>query len=187
MVSFLLKGVEVNKQLTCKKMAIRFRTTVFSLDGGLVATGPASVAGGAANAFLLPQDTDNVVVKYQASIMGGGASVTFQTSDDGGTTWWDVARTSVVSNAASVTAEWLSIPVVSLGVSTITSIVAAGSVLALNATVGKAGASTLSQKSSSGLPILGLNARVFRRYDSGVTSIISENIVVSANSQGPSN
>src|SRR3990167_5370530 len=72
----------------------------------------ASVAGGVAKPFKLPQDTDNVILKFQCSIAGAGASVVFQTSDDGGTTYYDVARTSVVSNANATTAEWLSIPVV---------------------------------------------------------------------------
>ena len=157
--------------------------TLLSVDDGLTATGPASTVGGVANAFLLPQDCDNIVVKYNASIMGGGASVTFQTSDDGGTTWFDVQRTSIISNGASVLAEWLSIPVISLGVSTITSIAASGSVLAQNGTIGRVGASTLAQRAVSGLPILGRNARVFRIYTSAVTSIISEKITVSANSQ----
>lgn len=159
---------------------------VLVVDNGLTATGPASVNGGVANAFLLPQDCDNVVVKYQASIMGGGSSATFQTSDDGGTTWYDVARTSIVSNAASVTAEWLSIPVVSAGLGNVaTSVVATGSVQSFGTTVGSAGASTLGQKSASGLPVLGINNRIFFRYTSGVTSIISENVQVMANSQSP--
>src|SRR3990167_702695 len=165
-------------------MSIRLPlTTLLTRDEGLTATGPASTAVGVANAFLLPQDCDNVVVKYNASIMGGGASLIFQTSDDGGSTWFDVQRTSIISNGASVLAEWLSIPVISPGVSTITSIAASGSVLAQSTTIGRAGASTLAQKSASGLPILGLNARVFRVYTAAVTSIISEKITVSANSQ----
>jgi len=171
-------------------MAIRLPLKkVLVVDDGLTATGPASVNGGVANAFLIPQDTDNVVVKYNASIMGGGASVTFQTSDDGGTTWFDVQRTSIISNGASVLAEWLSIPVTTLGVRTgvvSPSIVATGSVQSSGSiltTIGNAGASTLGQKEVSGLPVLGVNARVFRRYTAAVTSIISEKVEVSVNSQ----
>src|SRR3990167_7306915 len=92
--------------------------TVLSVDDGLTATGPASVSGGIANAFQLPQDTDGVVVKYNASIMGGGASLTFQTSDDGGSTWFDVQRTSIISNGASVLTEFLYVPVVTSGLRT---------------------------------------------------------------------
>src|SRR3990167_4621201 len=142
-------------------MAIRLPlTTLLSVDEGLTATGPASVSGGVANAFLIPQDTDNVVVKYNASIQGGGASVTFQTSDDGGSTWFDVQRTSIISNGASVLAEWLSIPVATLGVRTgviAPSVVATGSVQSFGSVmtvVGRAGASTLAQREVSGLPIL---------------------------------
>ena len=61
------------------------------------ATGPASTAGGVAHTFDLPQDTDNVVVKLTASVLAGGVSATLQTTDDGGTTWYDVARTSIIS------------------------------------------------------------------------------------------
>lgn len=171
-------------------MAIRlpFRN-ILSVDDGLTATGPASTAGGVANAFLLPQDCDNVVVKYHASIMGGGASLIFQTSDDGGSTWWDVQRTSIISNGASTLGEWLSIPVATLGIRTgvvVTSVVATGSVQSFGSVmtvVGRAGASTLAQGAVSGLPIMGVNARTFRVYTSAVTSIISESIRVSTNSQ----
>ena len=153
-----------------------------------VGSGPASVAGGTAYAFQIPQDTDNVVVKFTASVKGGGVSATFQTSDDGGSTWYDVARTSVVSNAIAGTAEWLSIPVVSAGQGTVvTSVVATGSVQSFGGTPGTAAASTLAQKTYSGLPILGVNNRVFLRYTAAITSVISERVTVSANSQTPGN
>lgn len=171
-------------------MAIRIPAkTLLSVNDGLTATGPASVSGGIANAFLLPQDTDGVTVKYYASIMGGGGSVTFQTSDDGGTTWYDVQRTSIISNAVSGNAEWLAIPTFGFGQRTgviVPSVVATGSVQSFGSimtTIGSSAASTLAQKEVSGLPILGLNARVFRRYTAAVTSIISENIVVTASQQ----
>lgn len=145
--------------------------------------GPASVSGGVAKPFLIPQDTDNVVVKLQASVMGGGVSAVFQTSDDGGTTWYDVQRTSIVSNANATTAEWLSIPVISPGVNSFTSVVAVGSVHTINTTIGSAAASTLGVQEVSGLPILGQANRIFLRYTAGVSSIISESVTVSLNSQ----
>ena len=147
--------------------------------------GPASVAGGVAKTFTLPQDTDNVVVKLTASVVGGGVSATFQTTDDGGATWYDVARTSIVSNANSaVTAEWLSIPVSGVGLtSTQASVVAVGSVQTFNGPTGRAGASTLGQKSTSGLPIMSPAGRVFLIYTAAVSSIQSETVTVSANSQ----
>lgn len=154
--------------------------------------GPASVNGGVAKQFFIPQDTDNVVVKLTASVMSGGVSATFQTTDDGGTTWWDVARTSIVSNANStVTAEWLSIPVVGMGISTggiNSSVVATGSVVAQGSTMGatgRAGASTLGILSVSGLPIMSTNARIFLRYSGTISSVINEAVTVLTNSQTP--
>src|SRR3990167_3377606 len=167
-------------------MGIRFPLTdVLSVDNGIIATGPASTAGGVAHNFTLPQDTDNVVVKFTASILGGGVSATFQTTDDGGTTWYDVARTSIVSNAnAAVTAEWLSVPVIGVGMNNVaTSVVATGSVQSFGTTIGSAGASTLGQKSASGLPVLSRTNRIFLRYTAAITSIIAETVTVSANSE----
>lgn len=164
--------------------------TVLAVDNDIIATGPASTAGGVAHTFDLPQDTDNVVVKLQASILAGGVSATFQTSDDGGTTWYDVQRTSIVSNANNDTAEWLSIPVIGTGAKTgriMASTVATGSVVAVTSsvytTIGAAAASTLGVGEISGLPILGTRNRIFLRYTNAVTSIISENVDVKVNSQ----
>lgn len=151
-------------------------------NGAGVAGNNASVAGGVAKPFQLPQDTDNVVLKFQASIKGAGASVVFQTSDDGGTTYYDVARTSVVSNANGETAEWLSIPVIGTGVRVqAADTISFGSVA--SRTTGRAAASSLGQATYNGLPILGTQNRAFVVYAAGITSIISEKITVYANSQ----
>lgn len=161
------------------------------VNNGLIATGPASTNGGIGTTFTIPQDTTNVVVKYTASVMAGGASVTFQTSDDGGTTWWDVARTSIVSNAnATVTAEWLSIPVLGTGARTgivQPSTVATGSVVSsgsIYGSVGRAGASTLGAGQVSGLPIMSTVNRIFQQYTAAVTSVIAETVTVYVNGQG---
>lgn len=162
---------------------------VLAVTTALTATGPASTSGGIGHRFTLPQDTDNVVVKFRASVMAGGVSATFQTTDDGGTTWYDVQRTSIVSDANATTAEWLSIPVISPGARTgvvVTSVVATGSVVSFGSiagTIGRAGASTLGQREVSGMPILSPTNRIFLRYTAAVTSIISENIDVYANSE----
>ena len=162
-------------------------TVVFDLNNSTVnATGPASASGGVANAFLLPQDTDNVLVKLEASVQGGGVSAVFQTSDNGGSTWFDVARTSIVSNTAgSVLAQWLSVPVIGVGVRTTTGVpsVGGGVHTSVHGASGSAGASTLGQLEVSGLPVMGRNNRVFLRYTSAVTSIISERVQVFANNQ----
>lgn len=149
-------------------MAIRIPTQGVGNFVGGNEVGAGSVAGGIAYPFQIPQDTDNVVVKFTASAVGA-YSATFQTSDDGGTTYYDVARTSIVSNANNTTAEWLSIPVISGGVNPqVISTVNAGSVL--GGTVGSAGASTLGNRQISGLPILGIQNRIFVRITGNVTS-----------------
>lgn len=146
------------------------------------ATGPASTAGGVAHNFRLPQDTDNVVVKFTASVLGGGASATLQTTDDGGSTWYDVARTSVISNAVSENAQWISAPVIGAGVATaISGSPAAGSILSVG--IGSAAASTLASRQNSGMPILSQQGRIFLRYTAAITSILSETVEVMANSQ----
>lgn len=146
--------------------------------------GPTSVAGGLAKTFMIPQDTDNVIVKYQTSMAGGGASVTFQTTDDGGVTWYDVSRSSVVSNVNNTTALFMPVPVVSdSGGNMFASIVATGSVVAVNRAGGSAAASTLAQGTTSGLPIMSPFGRVFIRYDAGITSIMNERVQVKVNSQ----
>ena len=172
-------------------MAIRLPlTTLLDVDNSTIrATGPASTACGVAHAFLIPQDTDNIVVKFFASVMGGGVSATLQTSDDGGTTWFDVSRTSIISNAINANAQFLSTPVIGIGVRTgvvAPSVVAVGSVQSFGSVysaIGNSPASGLGQLEVSGLPILGRNARIFLRYTAAVTSIISERVTVSANSQ----
>lgn len=152
-------------------MAIRLPLQTVLNAVGSNELGAGSVAGGVAHPFLIPQDTDNVVVKFTASVVGAYSAV-FQTSDDGGTTYYDVARTSIVSNANNTTAEWLSIPVVSAGMGLSTAAAAGGSSV-VSATPGSAAASTLGNRSYSGLPILGPQNRIFVRITGNVTSAAS--------------
>ena len=176
-------------------MGIRFPLqTVLDVNNATeVGTGPASTAGGVAHRFTIPQDADNIIVKFEASILAGGASAVLQTSDNGGLGWFDVARTSIVSNTAgSVLAEWISVPVVGFGFragNVIASTVATGSVVAVTSsvmnTIGSAAASTVGSHSYTGLPILSPTNRIFLRYTSAVTSIISERVQVKVNSQSP--
>lgn len=152
-------------------MSIRIPTQgILNAIGGNE-VGAGSVAGGIAYPFIIPQDTDNVVVKFTASAVGA-YSATFQTSDDGGTTYYDVGRTSIVSNANNTTAEWMSIPVIGNGINPqVISTVNAGSVL--GGTIGSAAASVLGNRQVSGLPILGVQNRVFIRITGNVTSAAS--------------
>lgn len=141
--------------------------------------GATSVAGGVAKTFLLPQDTDNVTVKMTASITGSGVSTVFQTTDDGGTTWYDVARTSIVSLANNTTAQWLNIPTTGPGLRT--GVIQSASVLTTG--IGSAAASTLGSQQVSGLPIMGQLNRVFIRYTGDTTANDGVRVIVRANQQ----
>lgn len=146
-------------------MGIRLPLTAVLDVTNTDAAGASSVSGGYAYPFKLPMDCDNVVVKFAASVVAGGMSAVFQTSDDGGTTFYDVARTSIVSNSGATTmspqlAQWLSIPVISGGVNPIVvSNANAGSIL--GGTIGTAAASVLGSRQVSGLPVLGIQNRIF--------------------------
>lgn len=126
--------------------------------------GAGSAAGVVTNLVTLPQDTDNVVVKLQACTVGGGVSAVFQTTDDGGTTYYDISRTSIVSNANATTAQWLTIPVSGQGfrsaVQGQNSVAGATNVAVILQTTGSAAASALGQYQTTGLPILSQQARI---------------------------
>lgn len=161
-------------------MAIRLpKTTVLDVTQTDVS---GSVAGGWAYPFNLPQDTDNVIVKFTPSVTAGGASVTFQTTDDGGSTWYDVARSSIASNNL-LGPFWMTVPTTA-GLTTRASVVCTGSVVAVN-TGGQAGASTLVANfgpTYSGLPIMGIQNRVFV-ITAGNATAVSARVVVFANQQ----
>lgn len=159
------------------------------LDTTQTDQGPGSVAGGWPYPFKIPQDTDNVVVKFTPSVTAGGISVIFQTSDDGGTTYYDVARTSIASaNGLGAAAQWMSIPTISSGQkpnAAIGSVVAVGSVVANGAaftTIGTASASTLGSGQISGLPILGQQNRLFL-ISTGNATAISGRMQVQVNNE----
>jgi len=147
--------------------------------------GAGSVNGVVAGAvFQIPQDTDNVVVKMAVTSAGGGVSAQLQTTDDGGSTWFGVARTSIVSAANGDAVQWLSVPVAGFGIrgasviGTVPSIVSA-------AIIGNANPSTLgTQGGYTGLPILSPTARVVIQLQPGITSssILTQ---VKVNSQAP--
>lgn len=126
-------------------------------------TGTASVAGGVPHPFQIPQDTDSIVVKFSASVVAAGASAILQTSDDGGVTYYDVARTSIVSQGP---VQFLVGTTISNGVNT--KVTFGGSIL--GGSIGTAAASTLSTGQVSGLPILGTQNRIFVVYSGNITN-----------------
>ena len=139
-------------------------------------TGAGSVAGGFAHSVLLPQDTDNVVVKLTASLVGGGYSAVLQTTDDAGTTWYDVSRTSVVSNANDTTAVWCIGQVNGGGMATAQNGFPTASILTVG--IRSTAASTLAANQISGLPILSPTARVFVRITGDITDAAANTYVV---------
>ena len=144
-------------------MAIRLPLKNVALFTDAGEEGVGSVGQGVPHTFVIPQDTDNVVVKFTASVEGAYSAL-LQTTDDGGTTWFDVARTSIVSNATGNKAEWLSTPVCGFGYSTTVispSVVAVGSVVTRGSVLSTIGqASSLGQRAYSGMPILSQQGRV---------------------------
>lgn len=165
-------------------MGIRLplQTVLTYSETGTNVPGASSIAGGTPLNFYVPQDTDNMVVKLIASVTGGGYSATVQTTDDGGTTWYDVARSSTVSNANNTTAQFISVPVISSGINPIVNSSAnSGSIL--GGTIGSAAASTLGSRQVSGLPILGTLNRVFLISTGTITATSIVQVQVKVNSQ----
>lgn len=164
-------------------MSIRLPLQALAQDTRNSETGTSSVGGTINVPVTLPQDTDNVVVKLIASIAGAGVSAQLQTTDDGGTTWFGVGRTSIVSNAVGDNAQWLSATVVGTGLSS-SSIVATGSVIA-GTGIGSAQPSTLASGDLTGMPILSPTARIALQITGNITVAASNSLVttVYANSQ----
>jgi hypothetical protein len=154
--------------------------TVLSYDDA-GQTGATSVSGGVAKTFTIPQDADTVVVKLTASVIAGAVSATLQTSDDGGTTWYDVSRTSVVSNANNTTATWCTGFVNGTGLATAQNGFPTASILTVG--IRSTAASTLAANQVSGLPIMGQQGRVFLMYTSAVSSTDLALVEVKVNSQ----
>jgi hypothetical protein len=140
--------------------------------------GAGSTAGGFAHLVTLPQDTDNVVVKLTASVVAaaGGYSATLQTTDDGGTTWYDVSRTSVVTNANTTTAVWSLGTVQGGGMATAQNGFPTASILTVG--IRSTAASTLAANQISGLPILSQQARAFVRITGDITDAAANTYTV---------
>lgn len=138
-------------------------------------TGAGSTAGGIAYAVTVPQDTDNVVVKLTASVVGAYSAV-LQTTDDGGTTWYDVSRTSIVSNANNALATWCIGQTIGGGIATAQNGFPTNSILSVG--IRSTAASTLAANQISGLPILSQQARVFVRITGDITDAAANTYTV---------
>ena len=150
--------------------------------------GANSVLGMTTKTFNLPQDIDNVVMKVTASLVGTSATFTLQTTDDGGTTWYDVARSNKVTLANNTVADWVSVPVLGFGYRTTIvngTIASVGGQAAasIGGITGSAAASTLGAGQISGLPIMDTFARVGVIFTGDVTSNDKLQVDIYANQQ----
>jgi len=173
-------------------MAIRLPLkTVLDHTCAIADRGSGSTAGGIAVPFLVPQDTDNVIVKFTPSVVGATVSATLQTSDDGGSTWYDVLRTNTVATSHGAP-HWASAPVTGMGIrsfgSSASSTATGTTQVSVMALTGPVAASTLTANQASGLPILGVNNRIFLIYTGNITAASPNhtNVKVMVNSQSPS-
>lgn len=150
-------------------MAIRLPLRVVLSSNNNDEVGAGSVNGVIGIPFQIPQDTDNVTVKLTATTAGGAVSAQLQTTDDGGNTWYGVARTSVVSAATGDATQWLSVPVMGFGLRS-SSVIAVGSVVS-GYPIGSSAPSTLSLGGGyTGLPILSSTARIAIQIQGNLTS-----------------
>ena len=137
-----------------------------------------STTGTVNTTFLLPQDIDSLVVKLWTGTTFSGTSPTAdvycQTTDDGGTTWYDCGRfdqlTTAVTNA---NAKWMEIPIQNS---------AANTPLGKGYT-GSVASSTIGVASVSGLPILSQLFRVAIVYGGTIGTNSAINVNVLANNQ----
>lgn len=130
-----------------------------------------ATSGTDSQTVILPQDVDNVTVKLTADTFTGTnptCDVYIQTSDDGGTTWYDMGNLGQVTAAiVNQNARWgffstLGGPKRTQGASVLD--------------IGAAAASTAGVQSYTGLPIMGRALRVFLKY--GGTQLANSGITV---------
>lgn len=170
-------------------MSIRFplKTVLDYNDSGN--TGATSVVS---QTFIIPQDADNIVVKVPvASITGTNptADIYLQTTDDGGTTWYDNLHLPTITGTAIANAGalWGSTPVAGMGMrSTATgaSSTASGTTQVSVLTVtGNASMRGLAAGSNSGLPILGTLGRIQISYGGTISANNGVQVQVKVNSQ----
>lgn len=140
-------------------MSIRFPTQIL-LDQTMVTSSGIDNTG----TIILPQDTDNVTVLTWAPTLGATTDdIYFQTSPDGGTTWYDMGN---VQHTATSVQQNARIAMFS------TSGAIDRSNQATNSAIGAAAASTIGANLYAGVPIMGQAFRVSHKIGgSGSNSI----------------
>lgn len=119
--------------------------------------GAASLIGGYAYPFQVPSDVTTIAVRFRPSVLVGHMGVILQTSPDGGTTFYDVARTSTMSLAYAANAQFLVGSSIAPGMNPRVG----GGPSVLGGAIGAATASSLGSQQVSGLPLLGQTNRLF--------------------------
>jgi hypothetical protein len=124
---------------------------------------------------ILPQDLQSLVVKVWTGATFSGTSPTcdvyVQTSDDGGTTWYDCAHHTQITTAVSnALAKFCVVPAAGAGLNTDLGKGYTGSVAS----------STIGASSISGLPLLSQLVRIAIKYGGtiGTNSGINVNLLV---------
>lgn len=127
-----------------------------------------ATTGTATYPFLLQQDVQGIMVKVTAAAFTGTSptcDIYIQTSDDGGTTWYDCANVGQVTAAiVNQNARFQYIPV------------NGNSMRGLANLVGSVAASTTAAGMTTGLPIMGQYNRIFLKY--GGTQLANSGITV---------
>lgn len=140
-------------------------------------TGNVGATSVVSQTFTLPQDVDGVVLKIPTASVNGTAptvDVYLQTSDDGGTTFYDMARVGIPATVTSSVLVVTNTKPVFVPISTtgnVSSVIQGPSVrgLAVNQV--------------SGLPILGVVGRVQISYGGTITTNNGVRVQVTAQSQ----
>lgn len=155
-------------------MAIRLPLTVVKT---IVDTG----TSGATNYdFIIPQDIDDLVFKVSTGATFTGTNPTcdiyVQTTDDGGTTWYDCANiTQLTAAVTNMNAVFATVPVASAMRTSGASVLATGG----------AAASTTTARQFTGVPILSPLLRVTLKYGGTQLANTAVTVKVMANSQAP--
>lgn len=152
-------------------------------------TGATSVVS---QTFLVPQDAENIIVKVPVSSINGTnplAAIYLQTTDDGGTTWYDVARLPDVTQTAITNANalWMNANVNGLGIRTTqgpqVSVLGGGAGSSILSVTGNASMRSLAAQSMSGLPIMGPLNRIQISYAGTVALNAGLQVQVKVNSK----
>ncbi len=125
----------------------------------------------------LPQDTDNVTIFAWCPTLGATSSdLFFQTSYDGGTTWYDMANTQFLATVTQANARILTF-------STITGKSKTGAVTGSN--IGNAAPSSTLTNNYTGLNLMGQVMRVYNAIGGSGATTVRVDIV--ANQQSATN